>query len=52
VAGPNGEATGPQLNTILCVTEHNGHWFGWANVSDDAAKEQLQKEAGVDFHVD
>ncbi|MGD0737623.1 MAG: hypothetical protein ABR976_21025 [Terracidiphilus sp.] len=52
VVGPGGEATGPRLNTIFCVTEHKGHWVGWANVSDDTAKEQLQKEANVEFRVD
>ena len=52
VAGSDGEAAGPHLNTLFCVTEHNGHWFGWASVSDDAAKEQLKQEGKVDFRVD
>jgi hypothetical protein len=52
VPGPNGDATGPQLNTILCVTEFKGHWFGWANVSDDVGKEKLQKEARIEYQVD
>jgi hypothetical protein len=51
-AGPHGEATGPHLNTLFCVTEHNGHWLGWATVSDDAAKERLKQEGKVDFRVD
>jgi hypothetical protein len=51
-AGPHGEATGPHLNTLICVTEHNGHWFGWANVCDDAANEQLKQEGKVDIRTD
>jgi|ERR1039458_3393910 hypothetical protein len=51
-AGPGGGANGPHLNTLFCVTEHNGHWLGWANVSDNEAKERLKQEGKVDFRVD
>jgi hypothetical protein len=51
-AGPDGEAAGPHLNTLFCVTEHNGHWLGWANVGDDAAKERLKQQGKVEFRVD
>lgn len=50
-SGPDGDATGPHLNTLFCVTEQNGHWLGWGNVSDDAAKERLMQEAHVEFRV-
>jgi hypothetical protein len=50
--GPDGEASGSNLNTLFCVTEHNGHWLGWANVSDDEAKERLKQEGKVEFRVD
>jgi hypothetical protein len=50
-AGPDSEATGPHLNTLFCVTEHNGHWLGWANVGNDAAKERLKQEGKVEFSV-
>jgi hypothetical protein len=51
-AGPDGKAAGSHLNTLFCVTEHSGHWLGWANLSDDAAKERLKQEGKVDFRVD
>jgi hypothetical protein len=51
-AGPNGEATGPHLNTLFCITEHSGHWFGWANVSNDEAQERLQKDGKVEVRMD
>src|ERR1035437_518580 len=48
-AGPGGGANGPHLDPLFCVTEHNGHWLGWANVSDNEAKEGLKQEGKVDF---
>jgi hypothetical protein len=52
VAGSLGEATDTHLNTLFCVTENNGHWFGWANIGDDAAKEKLKEEGKVEFRTD
>ena len=51
-SGSASEAASPRLNTLLSVTEHNGHWFGWASVSNDAGKEQLKQEGKVDIRVD
>lgn len=47
--GALGEATDTHINTFFCVTERNGLWVGWANMTDDAGKEKLKQEGRVDF---
>lgn len=49
LAGALGEATDTHINTFFCVTERNGLWVGWANMTDDAGKEKLKQEGRVDF---
>lgn len=51
LAGPLGEASGTHLNTLFSVTEHNGLWLGWANVSDDPGEERLKQEGKVDIRA-
>ena len=37
------------VNTLFSLTEYNGYWIAWTALADDPSKEQLKKNAKVQF---
>ena len=37
------------VNTLFSLTEYTGNWIAWTALADDPSKEQLKKNAKVQF---
>ncbi len=40
-----------RVNKFLGLVESNGYWVAWADIVDDATKDELQKRNDLQFEV-